>query len=563
MRYKSILITIVLSTCLIVLFSSEHLTGGLEIVEVESIFFNGKVYTMIDDLPVVQAVAVNRGKIVAVGSDNELLERFKADEKIDLKGNVVIPGLIDAHCHFSGFARNFAWIDLVGTESLHEVLDSLEKWVKDTPPREWVRGRGWDQNDWKDSRFPTAKELDRVSPENPVMLTRICGHAAVVNSLALELCGITADTPDPEGGKIVRDGEGNPTGLLLDNAIDLVEKEIPPMSDSRLKELLIRACNECLSVGLVGCHEMGIDSHLAGLYLELYDSHSLPFRITAYYSATESDLYSVLAAGVLRGARDGYFSVVGVKFFADGSLGARSAAMLEDYSDAPGNRGILVTEPEVLLSGMMKVYRSGYQIAVHAIGDRANRLVLDIFEKILKEVPVKDPRFRIEHAQVVAPEDIERFCRLGVIPSMQFVHATSDMPWAEDRLGPDRIKGAYAWRSFKKAGCRIPGGSDFPVESINPFLGIYAAITRKDLSGNPAGGWYSRQCLSVEEAVRSFTVDAAYASFEESIRGSLEAGKFADFVVLPVDIMSIETSLIPEIKPLATVVGGEIVFGSL
>jgi len=563
MRNKSLLITIVLGACLIVLFSSKRLTGGLGMVEVDRIFFNGKIYTMVDDCPVVQAIAVDGGRIVAVGSDEELFERFKAGEKIDLMGNVVIPGLIDAHCHFSGFARTFAWIDLVGTESLNEVLDSLEKWVKYTPPREWIRGRGWDQNDWKDSRFPTAKDLDRVSPENPVLLTRICGHAAVVNSLALELCDITPDTPDPEGGKIVRDSDGNPTGLLLDNAIDLVERKIPPMSDSRLKELLIKACNECLSVGLVGCHEMGIDSHLAGLYLELYNSHSLPFRITAYYSATESDLDSVLATEVLREAGDGYFSVVGVKFFADGSLGARSAALLSDYSDDPGNKGILVTEPEVLLSSMMKVHRSGYQIAVHAIGDRANRLVLDIFEKILKEALVKDPRFRIEHAQVVSPDDIERFCRLGVIPSMQFVHATSDMPWAEDRLGPDRIKGAYAWRSFRETGCRIPGGSDFPVESINPFLGIYAAVTREDLSGSPAGGWYPEQCLSVEEAIGSFTVDAAYASFEESMRGSLEAVKFADFVVLPVDIMSIDPSLIPDIKPLATVVGGEIVFGSL
>jgi len=531
-----------------------------ESVLVDRIFFNGRIYMIGEESPVVEAVVVDGDRIVEVGGSAEMLGRYDADEKIDLGGRVVIPALVDAHAHFSGYAKSRAWIDLVGTRSLDEVLKRVAERVARTPKGRWIRGRGWDQNDWSEKRFPTAEELDRVSPDNPVLLTRICGHAALANSMALELSGIMRGTPDPAGGKIVRDSEGDPTGILIDSAIELVEKKVPPFGDDELKELFIEAAHQCLSVGLVGVHEMGIDRRIADIYLSLYRDGKLPFRITAYYLSDAPELDSLLQNEPMRGCCGDFFSVVGVKFFADGSLGARSAALLDDYSDDPGNRGILVTNPDTLFERMLRAHRAGYQIAVHAIGDRANRLVLDCIERIEREVTGRDARFRIEHAQVVAPDDIPRFAALGVIPSMQFTHATSDMPWAEDRLGRERLKGAYAWRSFKETGCRIPGGSDFPVESINPFLGIYAAVTRKDISGKPEGGWLPEQCLTVEEAVRAFTIDAAYASFEEDIRGSIERGKLADFVVLSEDIMNVEPDRIPGINVLATILGGKIVY---
>ncbi len=535
--------------------------SGEEHSKVKRIFFNGNIYTMDDGRPVAEAVAVTGGKIVGVGSDQEMFALCGEEaERIDLGGRVVIPGLVDAHAHFMGYSENLARIDLVGTRSIPEVLERLEVGLAGPVRGGWILGRGWDQNDWPEKEFPTRHDLDKISTERPIYIIRVCGHAVAVNSRALAVAGIDEKTPDPEGGKIIRDDEGMPTGLLLEAAKALVYETIPPLTREEKKRLMRKAALNCLAAGLVGVHEMGISHEEKSILEELYDANELPFRITAYYDGDDEYAGAIMDAGQLRGTRDHHFSIVGLKFYADGSLGARSAALLEDYSDDPGNSGILVAGPDALYDGIRRCHEKGFQAAIHAIGDRGVRVSLDVFERVLRELPKTDPRHRIEHSQIVSPSDIARYAVLGVVPSMQFTHCTSDMPWAEDRVGPERVKGAYAWRSFLDQGCKIPGGSDFPVESIDPLLGLYAAVTRRDLSGRPEGGWYAEQCLSIEEALRAFTIDAAYASHEESVRGSISVGKLADLVVLSDDLMKIEPARIPRIEVVMTVLGGEIVY---
>jgi predicted amidohydrolase YtcJ len=534
---------------------------GEERGRVERVYYNGTIYTMDYGKPVVRAVVTGGGRILLAGSDEEAFA-IAGDraERIDLGGSCVIPGLTDAHAHFIGYAEQRHRVDLTGTRSLDELRGRISEYIDRGVPGGWVLGRGWDQNDWPDKEYPDRADLDEASRDIPVFVRRVCGHAAVANSRALELAGIDGSTPDPTGGRIERDEDGRPTGLLFEEAMSLVRDIVPPYTADERKSFLREAAHECLSVGLVGVHEMGISTEVVRLYRELYDAGELPFRITAYIDAPEGGIPEAIRAELEGPAKGEYFRIVGVKFYADGSLGARSAALLEEYSDDPGNRGMLVTESEELYSGILECHELGLQAAVHAIGDKGIRVVLDIYERILDEHPRRDTRHRIEHAQVVAGTDIGRFSEMGVIPSMQFTHCTSDMPWAEERLGPERIEGAYAWRSFLDAGCRIPGGSDFPVESIDPLLGLYAAVTRMDLSGDPPGGWYGDQCLTMEEAVRAFTVDAAYAAHLEDERGSLSPGKLADFVVLSRDIMKIDPGLVPGTDVTMTVLGGEIVY---
>ena len=534
---------------------------GEECGRVERVYFNGTIYTMDEQRPVVGAVVTGGGRIIFAGSPEEAFSRARAGaERVDLGGAFVIPGLTDAHAHFIGYAENRHRVDLTGTHSLAEVRERISEYIRKGVPGGWVIGRGWDQNDWSIREYPGRKDLDDVSGDIPVLIRRVCGHAAVANSRALELAGIDERTTDPPGGRIMRDGAGRPTGLLFEEAVSLVRDVVPPFTADERKAFLKEAARECLSVGLVGVHEMGLSTNEVKLYRELYEAGELPFRITAYLDVPEGDI-SEIAHEALEIAIGGeLFGIVGVKFYVDGSLGARSAALIEDYTDDPGNRGMLVTGREELYSGILECHEMGLQAAVHAIGDRGIRVVLDIYEQVLHERPRKDARHRIEHAQVVNAADIGRFAELGVIPSMQFTHCTSDMPWAEARLGPERVKGAYAWRSFLEAGCRVPGGSDFPVESIDPLLGLYAAVTRRNLAGEPPAGWYGGQCLTMEEAVRGFTVDAAYAAHLEGERGSLSPGKLADFIVLSHDIMKIDPALVPSVDVLMTILGGEIVF---
>jgi predicted amidohydrolase YtcJ len=530
---------------------------------VESVYFNGTIHTMDPACPVVEAISVGGGRIVETGSSRALLARLRPGaRRIDLGGRAVLPGLTDAHAHFLGFAKLATRLDLVGTASLDEILEKVSARLSSVRKGDWILGRGWDQNDWPGARYPEGPALDRIAPDNPVYLVRVCGHAAYVNSAALRLAGISRSTPDPAGGKILRDASGEPTGILLDNALNLVTKSIPPLTRDEKKKLMVDAARKCLAAGLVGVHEMGIDAEDVSVYEELYASGALPFRITGYLSSDDAMIAPFLDAGPRPGRGDELFRVVGAKFYADGSLGARSAALIEDYTDDPGNRGILMQSPDSLYRLILPWRERGFQTAVHAIGDDAVRRTLDVYERLGAGRPAPDARPRVEHAQVVAAKDVARFAKLGVVPSMQFVHCTSDMPWVEDRLGEKRAAGAYAWRSLVDAGSRIPGGSDFPVEPIDPFLGIHAAVTRQDLAGRPAGGWRGGERLTVEEAVAAFTTNAAWAAHAEDVAGSLAPGKLADFVVLSGDIFSMNPGEIPKIRVLATVLGGEIVYRS-
>ena len=524
----------------------------------ETVYYNAVIHTMDERFPIVEALAVAGGRIVAAGSSREMLAGLPPSvERIDLGGRAVVPGLVDAHAHFLGYAEKAAWIDLGGTASPRDVLERVAA-ARAEGSGGWILGRGWDQNDWPDPSYPGRSDLDAAAGDRPAYLVRVCGHAAWVSSAALRIAGIDRGTADPPGGRILRGPDGEPSGILLDNAMDLVRAAIPPLDAGERKRLLREAAARCLAAGLVGAHEMGISAETVRLYRELYAEGALPFRVTAYLEGGGASIRPLLEEGP---RTDGdFFSIVGVKFYADGSLGARSAALLEDYADDPGNRGILMQTPDSLFDAILRCQEKGFQAAVHAIGDAAVREALDVYERLLAEHPAPDRRHRIEHAQIVDPADIPRFARLGVVPSMQFVHCVSDLPWVGARIGPARERGAYAWRSLMDAGSRIPGGSDFPVESIDPRLGIHAAIARTSTAGEPAGGWHPEERLTVAEAVRAFTVEAAWVAHREAIAGSLSPGKLADFVVLSEDPFAVEASAVPRTRVLATVLGGSFAF---
>jgi predicted amidohydrolase YtcJ len=432
---------------------------------------------------------------------------------------------------------------------------------KDSPPGRWIRGRGWDQNDWEKKDYPSWRDLDGTEA-NPVYLRRIDGHAAWVNKTALEVCGITRDTPDPPGGRILRDATGDPTGIFIDEATDLISDRIPKPDPDELDEWILDAIRECNRVGLVGIHDAGTAPEELEAFERLHGRGLLTLRL---YCMLDSDEEAFLGEELRKGPRStagGRVVIRAIKVYADGALGSRGAALLEPYSDEPGNSGLIVSRPEKIERLSLRALEHGFQICTHAIGDRGVRMVLDAYEKALETHGVTDHRFRIEHSQVVSPDDIPRYRELGVMPSMQPTHATSDMYWAEDRVGPKRIKGAYAWRTFLDGGNRLPLGSDFPVESPDPLWGIYAAVTRQDHKGWPQGGWYPDQRLSVLEAVKGFTVEAAYAGFAEDETGTIEVGKLADFTILDKDIFTIPPADILRTTVTHTVVAGEIVYDS-
>lgn len=528
------------------------------------ILLHGVVHTENEREPMAEAIAIRDGKIVAVGSTQEIQSSFAAPHVIDLHGMPVYPGFTDAHAHMEGLGALLVNVNLGDTRSVEEIQALVARRVATVQPGSWVRGRSWDQNKWPDKVFPTHQMLDAVAPDNPVILTRVDGHAVWLNRKALDLAAISAQTPDPDGGKIVRDAEGNPTGVLIDNAIDLVDAVIPQPSEAERTEAIERAVQECLKVGLTEVHDMGADSELIGIYRKLIQTKKFPFRVYVAIGGTGETWKQYLARGPELAGNDHRLTVRALKLYADGALGSRGAALIEPYTDDPTNRGLTRTPAEAMTEAARAALHRGFQVCTHAIGDRANHIVLNAYEAALAQntAMAKDARFRIEHAQVVDPQDIPRFAKLGVIPSMQPTHCTSDMYWAEERLGPKRIKGAYAWRSFLNAGSILPGGSDFPVESPNPLWGFYAAITRQDHNGWPPGGWYPDQRMTREEALKAFTLWAAYAAFEEKRRGSLEAGKLADLVVLSNDIMTCEPLRILETKVVYTIVGGEIVYAS-
>ena len=507
------------------------------------------VRTMDPARPEARAIAWGEdGRIVGVGDADALAKQHPGAARVDAKGKVVVPGLIDAHAHVLGLGLALLRADLVGAASKDEVLARLRAFEKQLPDGAWLLGRGWDQNDWPEKVFPTAADLDAAFPERPVFLERVDGHAGWANTAAMKRVerDLAGDW-QPEGGRIERT-DGKPTGVFVDGAMTLVESRVPAPTPELIERALDRAFAAMLANGLTGVHDMGTSRELLAHYAKRADEGRLPLRITAYADgdgAALEDLCTKYAGGYRHAG--GRLSMPGVKLYADGALGSRGAALLAPYSDDAGNTGILVTEPAKLEAAVAKAARCRVQVATHAIGDRGNRAVLDAYARhLVAPAPAgvasadaargdANRRWRIEHAQVVALEDIPRFAALGVVASMQPTHATSDMPWAEDRVGPDRIRGAYAWRRMRDAGVRLAFGSDFPVEAVDPRLGLHAAVTRQDRDGKPAHSWYASERTTGYEALRGFTADAAWAGFAENEVGMLKPGLRADVVVLSAD----------------------------
>jgi predicted amidohydrolase YtcJ len=527
----------------------------------------GTVYASTEAAPARASVLMRDGKIAFVGDPARARSLAPDARRVSLSGAFVFPGWADAHGHLLGLGKSLEIANLRGAADAAEAARRIGELATALPAGAWVEGRGWDQNLWSGKNFPDARDLDAVVPDRPVAARRVDGHALWANSRALAVAGIGKDTQDPAGGRILRRSDGTPTGVLVDNAMDLLDRAIPSSTPEDFARRILAAARACVAVGLTQVQDASAYAPDDVAVLEgLAARHELPLRIYATVSPEPAAIEVFFRKGVRVGRGDDFLTVRAIKTYADGALGSRGAALLADYSDEPGKRGLLVTPPERLDEIARQARANRWQLWIHAIGDRGNRVALDALYKAAA-VPAFAPdrgadRPRIEHAQVVASEDIPRFGREGVIASVQPTHATSDMPWAEARVGPERIRGAYAWRSLKNGGAHLAGGSDFPVESENPLFGFYAAITRQDLAGRPAGGWRPAERLTRREALALFTSDAAYAAFEEQIRGRIAPGFAADLTVFAADPMTAPEKEIPRIPTVATVVNGRIVGGS-
>ena len=525
------------------------------------IVLNATIYTLDSALPRAQALAVKDGRFILVGSNAQVdAIAGPQTERLETGGRVIIPGMIDAHAHLPNLGRILRTVDLRGTTSYEEVIALVKRRSEELMTKTWIVGRGWDQNDWDSREFPTHQALSAAVPRNPVYLERVDGHAALANAMALQLAGVDRRTEDPDGGKIIRDADGNPTGTLIDEARLLVASAIPPVSKRQLEAQIQAGMREANRWGLTGIHDAGVGADTVELYEELAARGQLTLRFYVMVEAGSPGLLELLGHGPRIAMGDHMVWTRAVKVSADGAMGSRGAALLRDYHDDPGNRGLMLADYDSVLTIARLALENGFQLNVHAIGDRANRSVLDAYQEALSEYPGRDHRFRIEHAQLLAPDDIPRFAQLGVIPSMQGSHQTSDMYWVADRLGRPRLEGAYAWRSLRETGVIIPNGSDFPVEAVNPLISFHAFVTRQDADGWPEGGWFPEQRLDREDALESITVWPAYAAFMENEVGSISVGKLADFVVLDRDIMTVPPEEILGTRVLRTVVGGRSVY---
>ena len=527
----------------------------------DMILVNGRVYTVDDNRPIVTAFAVRNGRIVFAGAESEVRTFAGPRTKVlDAKGATVLPGLIDAHAHLLGLGNSLRNVQLAGSRTYDEVIAKVVERAKTMKPGEWIEGRGWDQNLWPDKKFPTHEALSRALPDNPVILSRIDGHAVLANAAAMRAAKVSASTKDPSGGRIERFADGSPSGVFVDNAESLIERAVPDASTAQTRDAILAAVADANKWGLTGIDDPGESKSTIDIFESLAREGKFNLRNYVLVAGDSADVTHYLAVGPRSAMYDGHIWVRSIKLYADGALGSRGAALLAPYADDPGNTGLLVTSPANLQRVATAALRRGFQVGTHAIGDRGNRVALDAYEAALKAVPTADHRFRIEHAQVLSPQDIPRFAKLGVIPSMQSSHQTSDMRWAETRVGPERIKGAYAWRSLLNTGVIIANGTDFPVEEVNPLITFHSAVSRQDSTGWPAGGWYPDQVMTREEALKSMTIWAAYAGFQEKVMGSISPGKYADFVILDRDIMTIPASEIIGAHVLSTWIGGKPVY---
>ncbi len=516
---------------------------------------NATIYTVDKTKPSANSLAIKDGKFIAVGGDMKK-HIGPNTQRIDAKGAAVIPGLIDAHVHMRSLGDMLETFDMRFTKTREEVAQIVKRAADKMPAGEWVRGRNWDQTNWG-GEFPNADDISKVVNDRPVYLTRVDGHAGWANRKALEIAGVTKETQDPPGGQIIRDASGNPTGVLIDRAQGLVTRKIPALTYEQVKRRLKLAGAAAAKLGLTGVHDAGIGLQERDAYRELIKANALPVRVYAMIGGTGELWQEYAKSGPETGS---HLTVRSVKLYADGALGSRGAALWQPYSDDKSIHGLMVTTKETLEDQIKEVAAKNFQVCTHAIGDKANSIVLNAFAQVLKGK--NDRRFRVEHSQVVALPDFKLFQDYNIVASMQATHATSDMRWAEKRLGPDRIAGAYAWRRYLKMGIPLANGSDFPVEDPNPLYGFYASFTRQDHTGYPEGGWQPDQRLTREESLESFTLTPAYAAFEEKQKGSITVGKLADFLILEKDIMKIAPKEVLTTKITATYVGGKLVYSA-
>jgi predicted amidohydrolase YtcJ len=527
------------------------------------IIHNAKIYTVNAKQPRAKAIAIRGQRIAAVGSNAEILKlKGPASRVLDAGGATIVPGLHDSHGHFTNFGASLQRLNLRGTTSAEQIAGMVKAAAAKARPGEWILGRSWDQNDWPEKAFPIAAIIDRAAPNNPVYLTRVDGHAGWANSKAMELAGLTKETKDPPGGEIIRNRDGSPTGVLIDRAQGLVSTKIPSPTPEQLTEQMVLADKECRRLGLTMVHDAGTTGQNVELFKKLIDDDRLQTRLYVMLRGSLDSLRPHFAKGPLKDYKDRRLAVRAIKIGADGALGSYGAALLEPYSDRPETKGLLTTPPEEVYQQTLEASKAGFQTCIHAIGDHGNRVAMDVFERVQKEVPgARELRMRNEHAQILDAAEIPRFAKLNVIASMQATHATSDLPWAPTRLGPARIEeGAYVWQKLIKSGAVLANGSDFPVEEANPMLGLYASVTRQQPDGKPPGGWQPDQRLSREEALASFTINAAFAAHAEQDLGSLEAGKLADLVMLSKDVMTVAPREILTTRVLRTIVGGRVVY---
>ena len=532
--------------------------------DVDLLLFNGNVYTVNEKLPKAEAIAVKKDRIVFVGSNDDA-RKFRAPRAIDLHGYTVVPGLTDSHCHIFGIGERELTLNLEGTNTLEDFLAKVKARGAQTPRDKWITGRGWIETFWKPPRFPTRQDLDSVAADHALFLTRADGHAAIVNSAALKIAKIDKNTPNPFGGEILKDkATSEPNGMLLDKAQELVEKNIPKPTEAEREQALLTGINREIGLGWCEIQNAGSHKEDVDLIKKGFESGKIKIRFINCVFGPGEDAQNFLKEGATLNAFNHHFTQRTIKVIFDGALGSRGASLLKPYNDAPETSGYLTEKPEELRPMFEEALGRGIQVETHAIGDRANRMILDLYEAAFKAVPpnerkIGEPRWRVEHAQIVDLADIPRFAKLGVIPSMQPSHAISDLFFAPARLGMDRLAGAYAWQSFLKSGAIICGGSDAPVERGEPMIEFYAAVARKSIKGESGDGWHPEQAVSREQALSMFTIWPAYAAFEENEKGSIEVGKLADFTVLSQDIMKIPEPKILKTRAEMTIIGGDIV----